>query len=165
MGYLCLSQVITMVLLVVWLFVETKRAVDRERRSRQDGKVTHTLVRERCTYAIISTLFGLSYIGRFVLNTYIDCEVNESPFVLQMTVVSVFLLEGSSMGVLMLFHCINFKHGSLLASKRRKERDVSYIAIMPGEYHFFSDESVDAHSLADKSSNSHSLAGKSSYII
>ena len=68
-GYLFLSQVIIMILLVVWLFVETKRAVDRERNARQDGKVTHTLMRERCTYATISTFFGLSYIGRFVLNT------------------------------------------------------------------------------------------------
>ena len=61
-----MGQVITMLLLVVWLFVETQRAVNRERRAR--GKVMHTMRRERCTYAIISIFFALSYIGRFILN-------------------------------------------------------------------------------------------------
>ena len=62
-----------MVLLVTWLFIETFRAVSRERRARQDGKVTHSLRRERCTYAIITFFFGLSYIGRFVQNVKAYC--------------------------------------------------------------------------------------------
>ena len=157
-----------MTLLVVWLFVETKRAVNRERKSRQDGKVTHTLMRERCTYATISTFFGLSYIGRDVSNALLGgCgRLDTSHFEYEMTLVIIFLFEGLSLGVLMLFHCINFKQGNLFSSKQREEEDeVSFIAIMPGEYHFFSDESVDAHSLADKSSTSRSLANKSSYLI
>ena len=81
-----------------------------------------------------------------------------------MTVVLIFLFEGLSLGVLMLFHCINFQQGNLFASRQREE-EASFIAIMPGEYHFSSDESLDAYSLADKSSASHSLTNKSSYII
>ena len=91
--------------------------------------------------------------------------MNWSPFKFEMTGVLVYLFEGFSLGVLMLFHCLNFKHGSLFASKQKQVKEKSYISIMPGEYHFFSDESVDAHSLADKSSNSHSLANKSSFIL
>ena len=75
-----------------------------------------------------------------------------------MTEVLVVLFEGLSLGVLMLFLCLNFEHVSLFASKQKEKEQVPYIAIMPGEYHFFSDESVDAHSLADKSSDSHSKA-------
>ena len=62
-----------MTLLVIWLFVETQRAVNRERKARLDGQVTHTLRRERCTYAIISIFFGLSYIGRYMVNDYEYC--------------------------------------------------------------------------------------------
>ena len=62
-------QVILMISLVVWLFVETQRAVNREREARQ-GVVTHTLWRERFTYALISAIFGLSYIGRIVVNDH-----------------------------------------------------------------------------------------------
>ena len=58
-----------MCLLVIWLFVETKRAVNREKRAR-GGLVTHKLMQERINYAIISTFFALSYIGRFFLNYY-----------------------------------------------------------------------------------------------
>ena len=67
-----------------------------------------------------------------------------------MAFVIVYLLEGVSMGVLMAFHCYNFKSGSLLASQRDKEP--SYASIKLGEYHFFTDEEIDAHSLADHSS-------------
>ena len=126
------------------------------------GKVQHTLKRERCTYAVITIFFALSYIGRFLLNTRIyDCGVEHVSFTvfeILMSCVLIFLFEGLSMGVLMMFHCINFKRGSLLASKKQ-EGEVACITIMPGEYHFFSDESIEAHNLADKSSNSHSLAG------
>ena len=36
-GYFVLGQVIIMILLVVWLFVETQRAVNREMLARQTG--------------------------------------------------------------------------------------------------------------------------------
>ena len=70
LGICSLSQVFLMILLVAWLFVETQRAVNRERQARQDGKVSNAFWRERCTYAFISLIFALSYIGRFILNFY-----------------------------------------------------------------------------------------------
>ena len=104
-----------MTLLVTWLFVETQRAVNRERQARQDGRVTHSLRKERCTYALITAFFALSYVGRFVLNEYDFCgEGFGSAFATEMIEIVVLLFEGASMGVLMLFHCINFKQGSLL---------------------------------------------------
>ena len=105
--------------LVIWLFVETKRAVNRERKTRRDGRVTHTLTRERCTYAIISIFFGLSYIGRFVINEYEKCDGRiGSTFPELMIFVTVYILEGASMGVLMIFHLKNFQHGSLFKSSQ-----------------------------------------------
>ena len=66
-----------MAMLVTWLIVETYRVVARERRARQGGFVTHTLHKERCTYAIISMFFALSYIVRFLFNKYFyGCEAN-----------------------------------------------------------------------------------------
>ena len=73
----------------------------------------------------------------------------------------VLLFEGASMGVLMLFHCMNFRQGSLLSS--RKEEEPQYASIMPGEYHFFPDEEVDAHSLADESSRDEAVDTKNDY--
>ena len=70
-GYSYLCQVIVMTFLVIWLFVETKRAVDRE--MKQNGSVKHNLKKERCTYAVISIFFGLSYITRYVKNVYSIC--------------------------------------------------------------------------------------------
>ena len=141
-----------MTLLVIWLFVETQKAVNRERQARLDGKVTHTLRRERCTYAIISIFFALSYIGRFILNVYDSCAGQGigSKFVQDITYVTVYLVEGASMGVLMLFHCQNFRQGSLFST--RKKVTPEYASIMLGEYHFFTDAEVEAHSLADRSS-------------
>ena len=105
-----------MTLLVIWLFVEAQRAVKRE--MRQTGQISHTLRRERCAYVIITFFFGLSYFGRFFINEYVYCAGNNnwSWFTWQMTWASVFLLEGASLGVLMWFHFMNFKHGSLLSS-------------------------------------------------
>ena len=60
-----------MLLLVVWLFVETQRAVKRE--MRQFGKVQYNLRKERCIYAVISFFFALSYIGRFYVNVCVTC--------------------------------------------------------------------------------------------
>ena len=148
-GYLFLAQVIVMILLVVWLFIETQRAVNRERRASDVGGVTPSLRRERCTYAIISIFFGLSYIGRYILNSY-GSNFDEpvlSPFALEMTGVIVWLFEGLSMGCLMLFHYVNFQEGSLFSSK-----EPEYASILPGEYHRFDTEEVNAHSSAEESS-------------
>lgn len=124
--------------------------MERERQARQDDKVPHTLRKERCIYAVISIFFALSYVGRFVLNEYEYCtETNREGFA-DYSIIIVFLFEGVSMGVLMAFHWINFKTGSLFSSNDDKEP--SYASIMKEEYHFFSDAEVDAHSLADESS-------------
>ena len=149
-GYLFLTQVIVMSLLVIWLFVEAKKAVNRERRASVDGRVTQTLRRERCTYAIITVFFGLSYIGRTIdieNGTCGDEMALAEKFGYETAWASVFLLEGVSMGVLMGFHYVNFRSGSLLA----KDLAPKYASIKMGEYHFFRDSEVDAHSLADRS--------------
>ena len=65
-----LGQVVIMTLLVAWLFIETYRVVAREKRAAQGGFVSQNLHKERCTYAIISTFFALSYIGRFIYNRF-----------------------------------------------------------------------------------------------
>ena len=113
--------------------------------------MTRSLRRERCTYATISIIFGLSYVGRYIINVYDRCgEHIGSVFEQEMTYATVLLFEGASMGVLMLFHYQNFRQGSLLST--RKEVKPEYASIMPGEYHFFTDAEVEAHSLADRSS-------------
>ena len=77
-----------MVLLVIWLFVETRRAVRRE--MRQNGTVEHNLKSERCTYAIISFFFALSYIGRFVINEFDYCGKKiGSVYAVEMTAAAV----------------------------------------------------------------------------
>ena len=55
------------------------------------------------------------------------------------------------MGTLMLFHMVNFRQdtASILSGKEVE----TYASIMPGEYHFFPDEEVDAVSLADGSND------------
>ena len=111
MGWCFLGQVILMILLVIWLFVETKRADDRE--MKQNGVGKKDLQKERRTYAMITTFFGLSYFGRFFINTYDYCGQIEPDFTYVMTYIIVYLLEGASIGVLMLFHFLNFKNGSL----------------------------------------------------
>ena len=105
-----------MVILVIWLFIETQRAVDRERRT--NGKASHNNLRkERCIYALITIFFGLSYVGRFVLNEFNSSGRKiGSQFTYQLTYIIVYLLEGVSMGVLMLFHSKNFKHGKSMLS-------------------------------------------------
>ena len=97
-----------MVSLVIWLFIETQRAVERERRAK--GIVTHTLWQERRTYTTISIFFALSYICRYVFNLYIsDCGQGiDSFFAIFMIELIIYLLEGASMGVLMMFHMKNF---------------------------------------------------------
>ena len=113
LGDLFLCQVIVMILLVIWLFVETQRAVNRERRSR--GRVQWSLRRERCTYAIITFFFALFYCGRFIINNRMVCATGyRSTFFIEMVWFSVFFIEGASMGVLMIFHLLNFEEGTLM---------------------------------------------------
>ena len=121
-GWLFLTQVIVMISLVIWLFVETQRYIIRERQARQDGRVvTHSLRRELCSYAIITVFFALSYIDRFFYNIFLvdghTVSISFSLFTYEMVEGLVWLLEGLSMGVLMLFHYVNFKEGSLLKTK------------------------------------------------
>ena len=150
-AYTFLIQVVIMLLLVAWLFIETYRVVARERQARQGGFVTHTLHKERCTYTIVSVFFALSYIGRYINNRYAACEAAElSYFASHMTEDACILSEGVSMGVLMYFHFANFREGGLFSSDKADE--LAYISIMPNEYHRFDTESVEDHSLADPSS-------------
>ena len=146
-----------MALLVAWLFVETYRVVARERRARQGGFVTHTLHKERCTYATISAFFALSYIWRWIFNKYFyGCDANQTTlFEQQMAKLACYLLEGASMGVLMYFHMTNFRQGGLFSTSQ--EDELAYISIMPNEYHRFDTESVDNHSLADPSSKAEEM--------
>ena len=125
-----------MLLLVAWLFVETQRAVNRE--MRLYGKVQHTLRSERCTYAIISFFFALSYIGRFYLDVFVAC--GEPTFAAEMDCTVVWAFEGASMGVLMLFHMVNFKTGTLLSIG---QLEPPYATVRLGEYHRFDTSEVD----------------------
>ena len=112
--------------------------------------MTHTLRRERCTYAIISIFFGLSYIGRYVMNVCDFCgDGLGSEFDQLMIQIIVYFFEGASMGVLMLFHCKNFSEGSLF--KTRREEETPYASIMPDEYYRFATEEVYAESLTEQS--------------
>ena len=77
-----------------------------------------------------------------------------------MTEVVVWLLEGSSILILMMFHFINFKQGALLSSSGEER---PYASIKLGEYHFFPDEEVDAFSLADRSS--YELEGSQKAVV
>ena len=109
LGYFFLVLVLSMIFLVIWLFVETKRAVNRE--MQQNGIVRHTLRRERCTYAIISTFFILYYSGRFFVNDLDTCrnfEFVDSFYTREMILFIFYFIEGLSIGVLMLFHFENF---------------------------------------------------------
>ena len=135
-----------MTFLVIWLFVETKRAVDRE--MKQNGSVKHNLKKERCTYAVISIFFGLSYITRYVKNVYSICLQTHPIYFEEINWIILFFLEGVSIGVLMAFHVANFNHGTLF---RTQEKVVSYIAIGPEEFHRFDTQEVENVNLADES--------------
>ena len=63
----------------------------------------------------------------------------------QLALIIVWLLEGVSMGILMVFHFKNFKHGSLLAS----QDEPSYATVRLSEYHRFTSEEINAVNLAD----------------
>ena len=74
-----------------------------------------------------------------------DAEV-WSLYMIEMSWFIVLFFEGASMGVLMIFHCMNFK----LFSSQDKE-DL-YASIMPGEYILFTSEDLDTSKLRDESS-------------
>ena len=57
-----------------------------------------------------------------------------------MAEIIVFLFEGTSMGVMMLFHSINFQQGRLLTSKDEAKKP--YTMISHKEFYFFPDEEV-----------------------
>ena len=128
-----------MTILVIWLFFETKRAVDRERRASHDGRVTNTLRKERCTYAIVSILFALSYVGRVGLNEYEACSSYINEYGYEMAQVTTWLFEGVSMGVLMGFHFVNFNSDSSLLS----DREQSFALIPPEEFSRFDTEEIE----------------------
>ena len=98
-----------MLLLVAWLFYETQSANNRV--MMLSNVVQSSNRRELCVYAIISTLFGLSYVGRYVINVYIfgTNAIVLPIFGMEMLFLGVYLLEGSSMGAVMMIHYINFK--------------------------------------------------------
>ena len=106
----------------------------------------------RFTYAIITLFFALSYSGRFYLNVSDKCGevVTTDQFAIQMVYVIVYLLEGASMGVLMMFHIVNFKNGSLLTSSE----ELTYASISLDEFLCTSendDEVVDAEDMTIQS--------------
>ena len=60
-------------------------------------------------------MFALAYISRCLLSIYGYCNGGDGKlFSFEMILAIIFLIEGLSMGVLMAFHYVNFKNGSLL---------------------------------------------------
>ena len=149
-GIIFLVQVILMSLLVAWLFVETHRVVVRERKAKQGGFATQTLHKERCTYAVVSTFFALSYVVRLVFNVYGNtCGDDPWPsYPAYIVETTCFLIEGTSMGVLMYFHFANFREGGLFSST--DEEEFAQVTIMPHEYHRFDTASVEADRLDNR---------------
>ena len=149
-----------MVLLVIWLFIETREAVNREKLARQDGTVTHTLKRERYTYAVITTFFGLSYIGRHFEDVYVECGyVSKSEFWILNSSMIVYLIEGMSLGVLMLFHFANFKQGMPILS----HDDKTSVIILREE--FDTEEVISTQQVTSNGSHVRSLLSKPSFLI
>ena len=107
-GYLFLGQVIVMALLVVWLFVEMQRDDAKTRRDRRRGYTIHKerMPKELCVYAIITSLFALSYIGRFILEEHFGCDSDYtgSSFVAYIVQYACYLFEGAIMGAIMCSH-------------------------------------------------------------
>ena len=62
----------------------------------------------------------------------------------------VVLLEGASMGALMIFHLVNFKKSRLLSDV---QPDFWNDSVVKEELHFFSTEEICSHNLADESSS------------
>ena len=99
-----------MIILVAWLFVGTYRADSRERLASNRAHAAFTLKKERCWYAIITTFFGLSYIGRFFEIRFDECGPTiGTEFAQEMTFMTVQFFEGLSMGTLIILHLLNFR--------------------------------------------------------
>ena len=101
---------------------------------------------------MITIFFGLSYIGRFLVN---DFEYGKagivSLYAKYLTLVLVWLSEAASLGALMIFHLVNFREGRMLSDPESRQTCVS---IAKDELHYFTDAEVEAHNLADESSYS-----------
>ena len=93
----------------------------------------HRLRKERCSYAIISFFFALSYALRFFFNVFVAC--NWTTFLIDILNTSVYLIEGSSMGILMIFHMKNFDGGTLMAET--SSRLLMSGSIVNEKLHFF----------------------------
>ena len=99
-----------MLALVAWLFCETHLAVKRDQKN---GRVVnYRLKKERCVYGVVTSVFAISYIGRWYILLHWFCatsdDVQATVFEIYMTYNTVYWFEAMSMGVLMAFHCKNF---------------------------------------------------------
>ena len=108
---------------------------------------------ERCTYGVISIFFGLSYLGRFYVDLFDFCNGSTS-FTVEMSFLVVWLLEGASLGILMAFHFVNFKSGTLLSDS---SCDPTFVLIKQEEFYRFTTEEVESGSIA--TSNRYSTTG------
>ena len=72
MGYPFIGQAVVMSMLVAWLFIETLRLDPFERLEKEFGdKIRWREGRKSIyVYLIVSALFGLSYIGRYIVNEH-----------------------------------------------------------------------------------------------
>ena len=139
-----------MLALVIWLLVEMRRVTDRE--NGQSGAGRDILWNERCTYVWITIFFALSYIGRFMVDVIVKPQCADDlvgSFSDRMLTMAVWLLEGVSMGTLMIFHWKNFQSGSLFSSKTADEPE--FASINNKEFYFFTDHEVETINLAEKS--------------
>ena len=50
--------------------------------------------------------------GRYIMNNHLECGFTGKDFTPKFFAASVYLFEGTSMGVMMLFHFMNFKKGN-----------------------------------------------------
>lgn len=92
-----------MTVLTIALIVETRKSVNRE--MKLYGNVKYTLKREQCVQATIFALFGLCYIGRFILLVFIDGNDNITSAFLFYTIVDLVIwFEALCLGALLLLH-------------------------------------------------------------
>ena len=119
-----LGETIVMVLLVAWLFIEMQRDDAETRRRRRRGYTIHRepMPKELRIYLIITSLFALSYIGRFIINKYFSCsdDLIGSLFDAYMVTNAVYALEGASMSAIMLNHLT-------IVETEPKRRDSSFV--------------------------------------
>ena len=71
-GYLFLGQAVVMSMLVAWLFIETLRLDPFEQLEKEFGDKIRWREGRKPIYVFlaVSAIFGLSYIGRYLLNEY-----------------------------------------------------------------------------------------------